>query len=151
MTATSPHRTTTSGLHAGDPAHLAFLLLRSALTVAPIVAGVDKFTRLLTDWDKYLAPWINHLVPGTAHQAMMAVGVVEVAAGVLVAVRPRIGGLVVALWLAGIIVDLVSMGAYLDVALRDLGLLLAAVALSLLAADQRVRAGRGALRAGSRA
>jgi hypothetical protein len=148
MTATSPHRTTTAGLRRGDPAHQAFLLLRSALTVAPIVAGVDKFTHLLTNWDKYLAPWINDLVPGTAHQAMMAVGVVEVAAGVLVALRPRIGGLVVALWLAGIIVDLVSMGAYLDVALRDLGLLLAAVALSLLAADQQVRTRVGAVGGG---
>jgi len=77
--------------------------------------------------------------------------VVEVVAGVLVALRPRIGGLVVALWLAGIIVDLLSMGAYLDVALRDLGLLVAALALSLLAADQRVRAGAGAVRAGTRA
>jgi hypothetical protein len=150
MTATSPHRTTTAGLRGADPAHQAFLLLRTALTVAPIVAGVDKFTQLLTDWDRYLAPWINDLVPGTAHQAMMAVGVVEVVAGVLVAVRPRIGGLVVALWLAGIIVDLLSMGAYLDVALRDLGLLVAAVALSLLAADQRVRAGNGAVGAGGR-
>jgi uncharacterized membrane protein YphA (DoxX/SURF4 family) len=151
MTAISPHRTTTAAPRRGDPAHQAFLLLRTALTVAPIIAGVDKFTQLLTNWDTYLAPWINDLVPGTAHQAMMAVGVVEVVAGLLVAVRPRIGGLVVALWLAGIIVDLLSMGAYLDVALRDLGLLVAALALSLLAADPRVRAGAGAVAARTRA
>src|SRR3954454_20829796 len=151
MTHTPLRKHSVSGARATDPADQAFVMLRTVFTIAPIAFGLDKFAGILTHWEKYLAPWINDLVPGTAHQAMMAVGVVEVAAGVLVAVRPRIGGLVVALWLAGIIVDLVSMGAYLDVALRDLGLLLAAVALSLLAADQRVRAGRGALRAGSRA
>src|SRR3954471_5549388 len=115
-------------------AHQAFLLLRTVFTIAPIVFGLDKFLGLLTDWEQYLAPWINHLVPGTAHQAMLAVGVIEILAGVLVAVRPAIGGYVVAAWLLGIIVNLVSIGDYYDIALRDFGLLIAALALARLAA-----------------
>lgn len=115
----------------------AFLLLRTVFTVAPILFGLDKFTNVMTDWSQYLAPWINAVLPGTAHQAMLAVGVVEIAAGVLVAVRPRIGAHVVALWLAGIIVDLVSTGQYYDIALRDFGLLVAALALGRLASVAR--------------
>ena len=111
----------------------AFLLLRTVFTLAPIVFGLDKFFGLLTDWEGYLAPWINDLVPGSAHDAMLMVGVVEIVAGLAVAVRPRFGGLLVAAWLAGIIVDLVSTGEYYDIALRDAGLLVAAVSLSLLA------------------
>jgi hypothetical protein len=118
---------------ATDPGRQAFLLLRTVFTVAPIVFGLDKFTNLLTDWPGYLAPWIDDLVPGTAQQAMYAVGVVEVVAGLVVAVAPRFGGWLVAAWLGGIIVNLVTMGEYYDVALRDFGLLVAAVSLSLLA------------------
>src|SRR3954451_25295531 len=102
-----------------DGAHDAYLLLRTVFTVAPILFGLDKFAQVLTDWDKYLAPWINDLVPGDAHDAMLIVGVVEIAAGVLVAIAPRIGGYVVALWLAGIILDLLTLGDFYDVALRD--------------------------------
>lgn len=124
-------------------AHQAFLLLRTVFTVAPILFGLDKFAGLLTDdWERYLAPWINDLVPGSAHQAMLAVGVVEILAGVLVAVSPRIGGYVVAAWLLGIIVNLVSIGDYYDVALRDFGLLVGALALARLASP--VRAGSDA-------
>jgi len=111
----------------------AFLLLRSVFTVAPIVFGLDKFADVLVDWDRYLAPWIDDLVPGNADQAMYAVGVIEIVAGLVVAVAPRYGGPLVAVWLAGIIVDLVSMGEYYDIALRDFGLLAAALALTLLA------------------
>lgn len=114
----------------------AFWLLRSGFTLAPILFGLDKFAEILTDWEKYLAPWIDDLVPGTAHQAMLAVGVVEVVAGITVAVAPRWGGLLVAAWLGGIIVNLLTLGDFYDVALRDFGLLLAALALSLLAADR---------------
>ena len=117
-------------------AERAFLLLRTVFTIAPIAFGLDKFLGLLTDWDHYLAPWINDIVPGTAHQAMLAVGVIEVAAGIVVAVAPRIGSLVVAGWLAGIILDLVTMGEYYDVALRDFGLLVGALALAALAFDR---------------
>jgi hypothetical protein len=111
----------------------AYTLLRTVFVIAPVAFGVDKFLDLLVDWEAYLAPWVDDLVPGTAHQAMLAVGVVEIAAGILVAVRPDIGGYVVAAWLVGIIVNLVTMGEYLDVALRDFGLLVAALALAELA------------------
>jgi hypothetical protein len=116
-----------------DPAYQAFVLLRTAFTVAPIVFGLDKFFDVLTDWKQYLAPEFNDLIPGTAHQAMLMVGVVEVVAGVLVAVRPRIGGYVVALWLAGIITNLLLIPGFYDVALRDFGLLVGALALARLA------------------
>lgn len=127
------HRSSCGLLH--DPAHQAFLLLRSVFTVAPIAFGLDKFANWLADWPGYLAPWIDDLVPGTAAQAMYAVGVVEVLAGVLVAVAPRLGGWVVAAWLAGIIVNLLTIPGFYDVALRDVGLLAAAVALARLATD----------------
>jgi hypothetical protein len=140
MTTTAPTTSTAGPRHTTDRgAEQAFLLLRTAFTVAPIAFGLDKFLGWLTNWDAYLAPWINHLVPGTAHQAMLAVGVVEIVAGLLVAVRPALGGYVVALWLAGIIVDLVSMGDYYDIALRDVGLLAGALALARLAGPLRVR------------
>jgi hypothetical protein len=118
-------------------AHQAFLLLRTVFTVAPILFGLDKFAEVLTDWERYLAPEFNDLIPGTAHQAMLIVGVVEIAAGVLVAVLPRIGGYVVAAWLAGIILNLLLIGDFYDVALRDFGLLVAALALARLASASR--------------
>jgi hypothetical protein len=119
----------------GSPraARQAFYLLRTVFTVAPVLFGLDKFFGLLTDWQAYLAPQIDDLVPGTAYQAMLVVGVVEIAAGLLVAVRPRIGGYVVAAWLAGIIANLLLVGDFYDVALRDFGLLVAALALARLA------------------
>jgi uncharacterized membrane protein YphA (DoxX/SURF4 family) len=120
----------------------AFLLLRSVFTVAPILFGLDKFVGLLTDWEQYLAPQIDALIPGTAHQAMLAVGVVEILAGILVAVAPRIGGYVVAAWLAGIIVNLLLIGDFYDVALRDFGLLVGALALARLAPTSRLRGRR---------
>jgi hypothetical protein len=114
-------------------ARQAFLLLRTVFTVAPVVFGLDKFFGLLTGWERYLAPQVDALLPGSAHQAMLAVGVVEILAGLLVAVLPRIGGYVVALWLAGIIVDLLLLGDFFDIALRDFGLLVGALALARLA------------------
>ncbi len=125
---------TTTGRSPRDAAAAqAFGLLRTVFTIAPIAFGLDKFFELLTDWERYLAPWVDDLVPGTAAQAMLAVGAVEMAAGLLVAFRPAIGGYVVAAWLAGIILNLVTMGEYLDVALRDFGLLVGALALARLA------------------
>jgi len=118
----------------GDPGRQAFLLLRTVFTIAPIAFGLDKFADLFTDWTGYLAPAVDDLVPGSAHQAMLAVGVVEVAAGVLVAVRPRLGGYVVAAWLAGIIGNLLLIPGFYDVALRDFGLMVSALALARLAA-----------------
>src|SRR5688500_13457916 len=116
-----------------DPAYRAFFLLRSVFTIAPIAFGLDKFTNLLTDWSVYLAPWINDIVPGNADEAMYAVGVVEIAAGLLVAVMPRLGAYVVAAWLLGIIVDLLTLQDFYDIALRDFGLLVGALALAQLA------------------
>ncbi|HKF89147.1 MAG TPA: hypothetical protein VKB85_13890 [Propionibacteriaceae bacterium] len=116
-----------------DPAYLAFALLRTAFTVAPIVFGLDKFFNLLTDWQGYLASLVDRLVPVAGHQLMLVVGVVEIVAGVLVAVRPQIGAYVVAAWLAGIIMNLLLIPGFYDVALRDFGLLLAALALARLA------------------
>jgi hypothetical protein len=126
-------RTALTGTDRGDPARQAFLLLRTVFTVAPIAFGLDKFANLLTNWPGYLAPWIDRLVPGTAQQAMYAVGVVEVIAGIVVAVAPRFGGWLVAAWLGGIILNLLTIPGFYDVALRDFGLLVAAVALARLA------------------
>jgi hypothetical protein len=124
-------------------ARQAYLLLRTVFTIAPIAFGLDKFFGLLTDWEDYLAPWINDLVPGSAHDAMLIVGVIEILAGVLVAVRPSIGAYVVAAWLLGIIINLVSIGDYGDIALRDFGLLVAALALARLAAPSSIRTSEG--------
>jgi hypothetical protein len=115
-----------------DPAQQAFLLLRTVFTVAPILFGLDKFAGVLTDWPQYLAPWIDSIVPGTAQQAMYAVGVVEIVAGLVVAVVPRYGAWLVAAWLVGIIVNLLTLSGYYDVALRDFGLFVAALALARL-------------------
>ena len=121
-----------------DPVFQAFALLRVGFVVAPILFGLDKFLDWLVDWRVYLAPEINDLIPGTAHQAMLAVGVIEIVAGLVVAVRPKWGGYLVAAWLGGIIVNLLMLGDYYDVALRDFALLLAALALARLATvDER--------------
>jgi hypothetical protein len=127
-TVPSPPRTRLS-----DPGYQAFVILRTAFTVAPILFGLDKFANLLVDWPAYLAPWIDDIVPGSAQSAMYAVGAVEIVAGLVVALAPRLGGWLVAGWLAGIIVNLLTIPGYYDIALRDFGLLLAAVALTRLA------------------
>ena len=118
---------------AAVPARQAFLLLRTVFTVAPVLFGLDKFTNLLTGWTGYLAPIVPDTLHLPAQTVMYAVGVVEIIAGILVAVRPRIGSLVVAAWLLGIIVNLLILGAYYDVALRDFGLFVGALALNRLA------------------
>jgi len=128
--------TTHFSLAMSTGADRAFLLLRTVFTIAPIAFGLDKFAGILTDWEMYLAPWINDIVPGSAHQAMLAVGVIEVVAGIAVAVMPRYGALLVAAWLGGIILNLVTMGEFYDVALRDFGLLVGALALAALAFDR---------------
>ena len=133
-----------------DPAVQAFTLLRVGFAVAPILFGLDKFAEVLTDdWTRYLATELNDLVPGTAQDAMYAVGVVEIVAGLVVLVSPRFGGLLVAGWLGGIIVSLLLVGGYGDIALRDFGLLLGALTLARLAAafsasGDVTRASRGA-------
>ena len=117
-----------------EPAHQAYLALWLGFVVLPLVVGLDKLIGFTgTTWDAYLATWVNDIIPGSAADAMMMVGVVEIAAAIVVAVAPRIGGYVVAAWLLGIIVNLVSTGQYYDIALRDLGLMIAAFALARLA------------------
>jgi uncharacterized membrane protein YphA (DoxX/SURF4 family) len=116
-----------------DARYQAYLLLRVGFTVAPIVFGLDKFSNLLVHWPKYLAPWINHLVPGSGQEFMYLVGVVEIVAGLAVLLKPRYGAYLVALWLAGIIVNLLSYPGFYDIALRDFGLMLAALTLGRLA------------------
>ncbi len=115
--------------------HQAYRILHFGFTVAPIIAGLDKFTHILTDWTQYLAPFIPQTLGVSADTFMMIVGVIEIVAGLLVAVKPRFGGYLVAAWLFGIIVNLLILGSYFDVALRDLGLLLGALALARLAED----------------
>jgi len=116
-----------------DPVAQAFLLLRIGFTVAPIVFGLDKFAHVLVDWDRYLAPEFADLFNADAHTLMYGVGVIEVVAGLVVALRPRFGGYLVAAWLAGIILNLLMIGDYYDIALRDFGLLLGALTLARLA------------------
>jgi uncharacterized membrane protein YphA (DoxX/SURF4 family) len=110
----------------------AFQILRLGFTVAPIVAGLDKFFDFLVDWDKYLSPLANNILSGHGHQFMLVVGVVEIVAGIGVLLKPRIFAYVVAVWLLGIIINLLSIPGYYDIALRDLGLLLGALALGRL-------------------
>jgi hypothetical protein len=133
VAAARPTASQLSDARAGNPVAQAFWLLRTVFTVAPILFGLDKFLDWLVDWQIYLAPEINDLVPGNAHQAMLAVGIIEVVAGLVVAVRPRFGGYLVAAWLGGIIVNLLLQADFYDVALRDFGLLIGAVALARLA------------------
>ncbi|MEO8907704.1 MAG: hypothetical protein ABI310_06455 [Microbacteriaceae bacterium] len=131
MAITTPHRAATWGgsLLEADPARQAFLLLRTVFTIAPIAFGLDKFFNILTFWPHYLAPIVTDVVPLTGQQFMYIVGIIEIVAGIAVAVVPRWGSLLVTLWLAGIIVNLLVLPGHFDVALRDFGLLVAALAL----------------------
>ena len=116
-----------------DAGYQAYTLLRIAFTVAPIAFGVDKFFNAMVDWEKYLAPWIDRLMPGTGHSFMLFVGIVEITAGLVIALKPRYGAFLVAAWLAGIVVNLLTYSGYYDIALRDFGLLLGALTLGRLA------------------
>jgi hypothetical protein len=116
-----------------DGRYQAFFLMRLAFTVAPIAFGLDKFFNVLVDWPKYLAPWINDIAPGTGQQFMYFVGGIEILAGLIVALKPRYGAYVVAAWLGGIIVNLLTASGFYDIALRDFGLMLGALALARLA------------------
>jgi hypothetical protein len=116
-----------------DPRYQAFALLRLTFTIAPIAFGVDKFFNVMVHWPNYLAPWINNIAPGTGQQFMYFVGAVEILAGLIVAVKPRYGAYVVAGWLAGIVVNLLTYSGFYDIALRDFGLMLGALTLARLA------------------
>lgn len=120
-----------------DPAYGAFLVLRVGFTVLPILMGLDKFFNVLTtspaNWEGYLANWIADLSPLSPAHTMMVVGVIEIVAGVAVAIKPRYAAYIVAAWLAGIIINLLTFSGFYDIALRDFGLLLAALTLGRLA------------------
>jgi len=116
-----------------NPGYQAYLILRSAFTVAPILFGVDKFLSVMVDWTKYLAPVFPKTLGVSPELFMRGVGAIEIAAGILVAIVPRFAAYVVAAWLGLIIVNLLLLGQYFDVALRDFGLLLGALALARLA------------------
>jgi hypothetical protein len=134
--AAAPTRTTNlsaRSLLRAEPGYQAFMMLRLAFTVAPIAFGLDKFFNVMVDWTQYLAPWINDILPGNAHDGMHIVGVIEIVAGLVVAIKPRYGAPLVTAWLFGIIINLLSLGDYYDVALRDFGLMLAALTLTRLA------------------
>jgi len=118
---------------AGNPTKIAYEILHWGFVAAPAIAGADKFTRLLVDWDKYLAPVIARGLPFSVHAFMMVVGVIEMAAALLVAVKPKFGAHIVGIWLGGIILNLLIGGMYYDIALRDFGLMLGAIALGQLA------------------
>jgi hypothetical protein len=140
MTILSPRQmahadsTGTTAARLDNPAYQAFWLLRLGLTVAPILFGLDKFAHVLVDWDRYLAPEFADLFTADPHTLMYFVGAIEVFAGLVVFLRPRFGGYLVAAWLTGIIVNLLMMASFYDIALRDFGLVLAALTLARLAA-----------------
>lgn len=115
-----------------SPAYQAFQVLRWGFTVVPIIAGLDKFFGFLVNWQQYLAPGISTRIPVSAEAFMMGVGVIEIVAGLIVATKPRIGGWIVAAWLCAIIVNLLMIPSSYDVALRDIGLALGAIALARL-------------------
>ena len=117
---------------AQSPAYQAYQILHWGFVAAPVLAGADKFLHLLTNWDQYLAPGLARLSPLGVHGTLLVVGVVEVVAGLVVAIKPRIGAYVVAAWLVGIILNLLLLGSFFDVALRDFGLFLGALALGRL-------------------
>ncbi|MEP6623486.1 MAG: hypothetical protein ABJC79_03525 [Acidimicrobiia bacterium] len=123
----------TAGRQLRDPAYQAFVLLRTVFTVAPILFGLDKFLHVLVNWDRYIAPDLVDHLPWSGHQVMYAVGAIEILAGLIVAFRPRFGGYLVAAWLAGIIINLLLIPGFYDIALRDFGLFIAALALARLA------------------
>jgi hypothetical protein len=132
QTATTAETTNDVRARASSPSYQAYQILHLAFIVAPVVAGLDKFFHLLVNWDQYLPPSVNNLVGGHGHELMLGVGVIEVVAGIGVAFKPKFFSYVVAVWLALIIVNLLMIPGYFDVALRDFGLLLGALALARL-------------------
>jgi uncharacterized membrane protein YphA (DoxX/SURF4 family) len=130
----TPAAPTASARLRTDPSYQAFTLLRIGFTVAPILFGLDKFANVMVNWSVYLAPWINDIIPGSADDFMYVVGVIEIVAGIVVALRPRYGAYLVAAWLGGIIFNLLTYSGYYDIALRDFGLMLGALTLARLSA-----------------
>ena len=126
-----------SHTHSMSQTEKAISLLRWTYGLVPIVAGADKFMHLLTDWDKYLAPAIAHMLPMTAHSFMNIVGIIEIIAGVLVLIKPKIGSLIVGIWLIGIAINLLLTGQYFDIAVRDCVMAIGAFSLCMLVSGNR--------------
>jgi uncharacterized membrane protein YphA (DoxX/SURF4 family) len=118
-----------------SPGYQAYQILHVAFVVAPVIAGLDKFFHLLVNWDMYLAPVIASLSPIGGHGLMLVIGIIEIVAGILVAIKPRIGAYVVAAWLLGIVINLLIIPGFFDIALRDFGLSLGALALGRLSQE----------------
>jgi uncharacterized membrane protein HdeD (DUF308 family) len=129
-----------SVIRTASPSYQAYQILHIAFTIAPLIAGVDKFFHFLVNWDQYLSPLVTQTLHVAPHTFMLGVGVIEIVAGLLVAFMPAVGAWIVGLWLCGIIVNLLSIPAYFDIALRDLGLALGSFALARLAAEFETRA-----------
>jgi len=131
--------TPTTAVEVRSPSYQAFQILHIAFIVAPIAAGADKFFHILANWDVYCVAAIPNMIGLSVHTFMQLVGVVEIVAGLIVAVAPRIGSWIVAAWLACIIVNLLMLGSFFDIALRDFGLLLGSVALARLSMEYSER------------
>jgi uncharacterized membrane protein YphA (DoxX/SURF4 family) len=138
MDLTANHAGSQAHVHAMSPAQRVWSILHWTYGLVPIAAGADKFMHVLTDWDKYLSPSIANILPMSAHSFMNIVGIIEIVAGVLVLVKPRIGSIVVAFWLIGIAINLVLTGQYYDVAVRDIVMSIGAFCLFILS-DSRTR------------
>jgi hypothetical protein len=133
-----------AAIASAHPAYHAFVLLHIGYVVLPIIAGIDKFFAKMTNWDMYLAPLATRVTGLNDHTFMMIVGAIEIVAGLLVAFMPRIGAVIVTLWLWGIIINLfLTPMHFYDIALRDFGLSLGAIALARLSAEFRPWPGRG--------
>jgi len=126
---------TRSEVRTYTPAYQAYQILHVAFTIAPLIAGADKFFHFLVNWDQYLSPMVTRTLPISAHTFMQAVGIIEIVAALLVALMPAVGAWIVGLWLCGIVVNLLTIPAYFDIALRDIGLALGAFALARLAVE----------------
>ena len=122
-------------ISASQPSYQAYQILHLGFTVAPVVAGLDKFFNLLVNWEQYLPGFVNNMTGGHGHELMLAVGVIEIVAGLGVAFKPRLFAYVVAAWLLLIVVNLLMIPGYFDVALRDFGLALGALALARLSQE----------------
>jgi len=127
--------TPASATRVASPTYQAYQILHIAFTVAPLVAGADKFFHFLVNWDQYLSPMVSNTLHIAPHTFMLGVGVIEIVAGLIVAFMPTIGAWIVGVWLCGIILNLLSIPGYFDVALRDLGLALSAFAFARLASE----------------
>lgn len=112
-------------------------ILRWTFGIVPIVAGIDKFLHILTNWDQYLAPAIAHILPFSTHTFMLIVGIIEIIAGILVLAKPKIGSIIVSAWLVGIVLNLLLTGTYFDIAIRDLVMAISAFCLFKLTNEHR--------------